>query len=356
MFKRVCVLLFSIILVLPTLAQGDDTPQVAIDAALTAVEAQFDERATNFTFQFLGETNDSSLGCPLIEGEELPFSVTALRVDVIYPNNATYTVFTTLSGQVTLLCDNKFEADVLSNQLSAESRCNATPTQTLPAYEAPSTTVEGVFAADAQPYPVYGVSSDGGWYQIASDLGLGWIDATSVTLSGDCTTVPTTSVTNPTADIICFVEPQGGFTNVRATPDGDLVGRIYENEVYQITTRNTAGTWFYIQPAGWVSNTVIFQLGDCNGVTVNDNSVGVGFGIDDGVVATDVTTILEQFRCSADFDGYLIPRIAIGEGTAQVSAGDIPNTLRAFPSVDDNQAPRIGVIQPQRIIDLIAHG
>lgn len=362
MLKRYSILLCLILsLIVPVMAQDSTNPTAAIDAALTAVEEQVGTRSANYTFELLGETNDSSLGCPLITGEELPITVNAVRITVIYPD-ASYVVYSSSSGQTVLLCDNNFNQDVVSAQLNPEDACTATPIAPVSAYVAPNISVDGVFTAGVEAYPIYGVSSDRGWYQIISDLGIGWVEATATTVTGDCTDLPITSVTNPLAEGICFVRPQGSFTNVRAsgTTDSEMVGRIYENEVYQITARNTAGDWFYIQPAGWVANSVVFPEGDCINITVDDAAIGVGFLVseadENGALSTDTAVILQQLVCPSDFAGYLVPRIEVGEMNAQIVAGDVPNTLRAFPSVDDTQAPRLGVIQPQRILDRVLAG
>lgn len=356
MFKNTLLFILSLLLIMPVLAQDNNAPAAAVEAALTAVEEQVASRAGNFTYQFLGESNDSSLGCPLVQGEELAFTLEVILVEVIYPDTQ-YNVYTSISGQIVILCDAQFGEDVIASQIDSADACTATPIAPLPAYIAPNITLNGVFTAGIEAYPIHGVSSDGGWYQVASDTGLGWIEASSATIAGNCDNVPTTSVTNPTAQGVCFVTAQAGFTNMRSNPEGELVGRIYENEVYQVSARNTAATWFYIQPAGWVSNTVIFPLGDCNNITVNDNAVGVGFtDIESGVIDTDAAVILERFACPGNFAGYLIPRIVVGSSTAQVSAGTIPNTLRAYPSVDDAEAARLGVIQPLRVIDRVISG
>ncbi|MEL6525831.1 MAG: WD40 repeat domain-containing protein, partial [Chloroflexota bacterium] len=249
--------------------------------------------------------------------------------------------------------------EILAAQVDTENVCTITPVTQIPAYTAPNATLEGVFTANTQPYRVYGLDADGAWYQIASEAGLGWVEATSVTIAGNCDIVPVTSVTNPDIETACFITPQGGFTNVRSIPstDGQQVARIYENQVYQATARNTAATWYYIEPAGWVSNTVTFTEGDCTNITVNDNAIGIGFSEEIAIpLDADTATIIERFTCPEDFVGYLAPRISTGTSTAQVEAGNLPNTLRAFPSVDDTEAPRLGVIQPARVLDRVIAG
>lgn len=358
MFKR--LLLFGMIFVflVPTLAQ-DNVPEASVEAALDAAEAALGIRAASFTFEILGLTTDSTLNCALIEGEELPFEVTAIRVLVIYPDNLTYIVHSSMSGQVVVLCDEAF-GEAVTAQFAEDAVCNVTPLAALLAYVAPNTALEATFTANSgEEYRAYGLSSDGGWYQVAGEASLGWIESTSVTISGACADLPVMAVTNPSANGVCFVTPQGGFTNVRARPttDAERVDRVYENSQYQITALNSEGTWFYIQPAGWVSNTVVFSLGDCPSIPSNDNALGGGFAEDDGsMIDTDTATILAQFECPADFSGYMQTRITIGTATAQVEQGGIPNTLRAFPSVDDTIAPRLGVIQPSRTIDRVIAG
>ncbi|MEO1646244.1 MAG: hypothetical protein AAFR67_13720, partial [Chloroflexota bacterium] len=357
--KRLFLLIGALlVLAVPTFAQDDNTPEAAINAAFTAAEDVVGERATSFTFQLLGLTTDSTLGCPLVQGEELPFEVTAVRVAVRY-TQVTYTVYSSISGQITILCDAGFDEEILAAQVDTENVCTITPVTQIPAYTAPNATLEGVFTANTQPYRVYGLDADGAWYQIASEAGLGWVEATSVTIAGNCDIVPVTSVTNPDIETACFITPQGGFTNVRSIPstDGQQVARIYENQVYQATARNTAATWYYIEPAGWVSNTVTFTEGDCTNITVNDNAIGIGFSEEIAIpLDADTATIIERFTCPEDFVGYLAPRISTGTSTAQVEAGNLPNTLRAFPSVDDTEAPRLGVIQPARVLDRVIAG
>ncbi|MEL6307141.1 MAG: hypothetical protein AAFQ52_03310, partial [Chloroflexota bacterium] len=119
--KRLFLLIGALlVLAVPTFAQDDNTPEAAINAAFTAAENVVGERATSFTFQLLGLTTDSTLGCPLVQGEELPFEVTAVRVAVRY-TQVTYTVYSSISGQITILCDAGFDEEVLAAQVDTEN-------------------------------------------------------------------------------------------------------------------------------------------------------------------------------------------------------------------------------------------
>lgn len=358
MFKRLLLLGLTLIFLVPVMAQ-DNVPETAVEAAIETGAEALGSTASSFSFEILGLTTDSTLNCGLIEGEELPFEVTAIRVTLIYPDNLRYIVHTSMSGQIRVLCDQGF-GEALTTQFDEESVCNVKPLNGLPAYIAPNIALDGVFTANAgEEYRAFGLSSDGGWYQIAGEASLGWIESTSATIAGNCADLPVMAVTNPLADGVCFITPQGGFTNVRARPttDSERVDRIYENQQFQITALNSDGTWFYIQPAGWVSNTVVFTQGDCLSIPSNDNALGGGFAEEDAsTIDTDTATILAQFECPADFANYLPPRITIGTATAQVESGGIPNTMRAYPSVDDTIAPRLGTIQPSRTIDRVIAG
>jgi len=347
-----------VVSLVPVMAQ-DDVPQKAVDAAIQAGADALGSAAGSFTYEILGLTSDSALNCGLVQGEKLPFEVTAIRVTLIYPDNTRYIVHASMSGQLTVLCDQAF-GDAMTTQFDDTAVCKVKPVSSLPAYKAPNISMDGVFTANGgEEYRAYGISSDNGWYQIGNEDSVGWVEATNTTLSGNCDHLPVMAVTNPSAESVCFVTPQGGFTNVRARPttDSDRVDRVYENQLLQVTALNSDGTWFYIQPAGWVSNTVVFTMGDCVNVPSNDSALGAGFAEQTAsTIDTDTATIMSQFPCPADFAGYMQPRISIGTATAQVEAGGIPNTIRAFPSVDDTIAPRLGTIQPSRTIDRVIAG
>jgi hypothetical protein len=361
MLKRIVLVLLLLSLVLPALAQDDDTPELAIERAMAAAEEVLGSRAPNFTFQLANTTTNSSLGCPLVTGTELPFPVTPVQVNLVYPDGI-YVVLSSMSGQIVVLCDAKF-GDDMTEQLITFT-CKATPTASLPAYVAPNDDLEGVFTATGgTAYTVYGVSSDGDWYQIGqAGVGAGWLEAISLSLSPECTTaaLPTMAISNPTiTQNICYLTPVSRFSNLRATfsTESPRVARLFENQVYQVTARNTGGEWYYIQPAGWVRNDVVRTFGDCANTSVNDVLLGTGFAQGTGgELDSDASAILQQFACPVDFTGYLPPRISIGSATASIGASATPNAIRDFPSTNDSEAPRLGTIQPNRTLNRVIAG
>jgi hypothetical protein len=361
MLKRIVLVLLLLSLVLPALAQDDDTPELAIERAMAAAEQAIGSRAPNFTFQLSNTTTNSSLGCPLVTGTELPFAVTPVQVNLIY-DDGIYVVLSSMSGQIVVLCDAKFGEEMTNQTITFA--CKATPTASLPAYVAPNDDLEGVFTATGgTAYTVYGVSSDGDWYQIGqTGVGAGWLEKISLTLSPECATaaLPTMAISNPTISAnICYLTPISRFSNLRASfsTDAARVARLYENQVYQVTARNTGGDWYYIQPAGWVRNDVVQTFGDCANTTVNDALLGTGFAQGTGgEIDSDASAILQQFACPAEFNGYLPPRISIGSATASIGASATPNAIRDFPSTNDGEAPRLGTLQPNRTINRVIAG
>jgi WD40 repeat protein len=359
--KRWFWLMTLLLLAVIPLAAQDETPAAVREAALDAGEAALGIRAENWRFQALNPTKNSVLGCPLVTGEEMPVEVTPYRVELIYPNGV-YVVLVSADGRIAQLCDDKF-GDAMVNPAEATpdpNACKVTPTVAIPAYAAPDNTVPGIFTTAAgTAYEPFGISSDGEWYQVANDVGLGWVDAKQVTVSGACSELSINAFTAPDdTGAVCFVTTLGAFSNVRTQPstDGAQVGQIFENVQFQATARNTPNDWYFIQP-GWVAGRVTTQIGDCAGLTVNDSLVGTGFTADlPGDLDETVARALAESPCTADFEGYLRPRLVAGFANAQVVTSGTPNALRTYPVTDDAVGQRLGVIQPGRTIDRVISG
>ena len=361
MQKRWFWLMAILLLAVIPLAAQDDTPAAVRESALDAGEAALGVRAENWRYQSLNRTSDSALGCPLVEGEEMPVEVTVYRVELIYPEGV-YVVHVSADGRMVQLCDSKF-GDAMTTEANSEddpNACTVTPNAAVPAYAAPNNTVPGIFTAVAgTAYEPFGRSSDGDWYQIANDVGVGWVDRTQVTVTGDCSELAVNAFTAPDyTGAACFVSAAAAFSNVRSQPTTDAaqVAQVFENVIYQVTARNTPADWYYIQP-GWVAARVTLPVGDCSAVTVNDSIVGTGFTAElPGDLDESVARALAEYPCAADFEGYLRPRLSLGFANAQVRVSGVPNSLRSYPNTDDSIGTRLGVIQPGRTIDRIISG
>ncbi|MDQ7033473.1 MAG: hypothetical protein Q9P01_01160 [Anaerolineae bacterium] len=361
MQKRWFWLMAILLLTVIPLAAQDNTPPAVREAALDAAEAVLGVRSTNWRFQVLNPTNDSALGCPLVEGESMPIEVTPYRMELIYADGV-YVVHVSADGRQVQLCDSKFGAAMTSPVTVAvdPNACMLTPIAAIAAYAAPDNSVVGIFTANAgTAYEPFGRSSDGGWFQIASDVGIGWVDIEQITLTGDCSSLPVTAFTAPDdSGAVCFISAAAAFSNVRSQPtvEGAQVAQIFENTLYQVTARNTPSDWYYIQP-GWVAARVTVQVGNCSAVTVNDNIVGTGFASDlAGDLDESVARALAEYPCAVDFSGYMRPRLSVGFANAQIEIGGTPNTLRSYPNVDDSIGQRLGVIQLGRTIDRVMSG
>ena len=85
--------------------------------------------ADNWSYVILAPTNDTSLGCNLVQGEPLPSSVIPVRVEMNF-GGQTYIVRISLDGQLVQLCDAKFanlspDVNTASPQPPAPSNNNA---------------------------------------------------------------------------------------------------------------------------------------------------------------------------------------------------------------------------------------
>lgn len=341
-------------------AMAQETPPLVRDAALDAAEAALGVRAVNWTFEVLEPTTDSSLGCPIVAGEEMALEVTPYRMSIIY-DDGIYVVHVSTDGRMVVLCDEKFGAALETTPEPDPNACTIVAAGS-PVYAAPDNLVAGVFnAVGGASYEPFARTADLSWLQITDGEGnVGWIEATSVTASGTCDALPVTAFVAPDEATSCFISPLGAFSNVRNQPsiDSAQVAQIFENSVFQVIAQTSDGGWLFIQP-GWVSRTVTNVIGDCGSVTVDAERIGTGFA-SDTVGASDLdenaAIALAQYPCPADFAGYLPPNISIGFETAAVEVGGIPNALRSFPDVDDNIGARIGVVQPGRVIDRVITG
>lgn len=193
-----------------------------------------------------------------------------------------------------------------------------------------------------------GRTNDSLWYQVRTiGGGIGWVYAQDISAVGNCAALPVTAANDPTAvRTACYVSPASAFANIRerASVDSAQVDQIFEGSSWQVFGRNTEGTWYFINP-GWVAGTVVTTSGDCGGIPVTDNAIGVG--------SASPSLIPTSFECPPGFEGYMPPRLSIGTARARVADGGIPNRLRNEPSV--NGAFLLDA-QPGRTFDEVLDG
>ncbi len=137
----------------------------------------------------------------------------------------------------------------------------------------------------------------------------------------------------PTATLppnTCLLTTIGAFSNVRTAPslEGVVVTEIFENRTYRVYGMTADSSWYLIEE-GWVSNTVSQVQGECFNLPILDASVSSGATV--------------QYPCPPDWAGYMPPRIQLGDPTATVQQGGVPNRLRAEPTT---LAEIVGEAQP----------
>ena len=374
MLRRLILGVALLCLTLLPLAAQDTTPPAVRDAALNTAQEILGTRATNWQYTILQPTDNSNLGCLLVEGETMAQTVTPYRVVLSYPDGD-YVIHVSADGSMTQLCDEKFGTAVTANPAPETDACVAVPVATLPLYAAPSNAVPAIGTLQANTeYVVLGQANIGVWLQVGFDGQVGWVETLSVQLSTACPDnldITGYAVPDYPGDD-CFVTPFAAFSNVRARPttESQLVAQVFENSVYQTTAVDPTRTWYFIG-GGWVSQTVVRTIGDfCESVPVSESLVGEGFadpqatppppgiGAPTNPTDTSVSQALATYPCPLDYEsnGYLPPRLQRGNAIAAIEEGGLPNTLRTFPTVNDEVGERIGTIQPGRTIDLIVNG
>jgi WD40 repeat protein len=181
---------------------------------------------------------------------------------------------------------------------------------------------------------VIGRTAETGWYQISG----GWVTATAVALTGSCYNIPVANATVGSATG-CFLRSSGTFANVRNGPNTNStqVTQIFPNQSYAVLGVDASTNWLFFNQ-GWANRSVLELSGDCsNLLTLDPQFVGSG----------------SVFFCQPEYNGYLPPRITLGTANARITAGNIPNRLRAEPTIS---ATQIGEIQPSRTLDAIIDG
>ena len=216
-----------------------------------------------------------------------------------------------------------------SQRRSAEDLCLVVGID-MPLYE--SRDASGSSKQSLSSAIVAGITAELDWYEVDS----GWIQASDGRLTGACYNI---ALVNPAVGGFsgCYLRPMGELANVRAAPNGRLVGRFLAGDEAAALGRNAAGSWLFYR-AGWVSRAVLELAGNCERLPVLDPA-----RVSSGTV----------HFCPPDYAGFLPPRIGIGMQNARVVSDRLPNRLRAEPSYD---AEMVSLLEPRSIIDEVLDG
>lgn len=202
-------------------------------------------------------------------------------------------------------------------------------------YDGPSlaASVIGTISASAdESAAIIGRDGTGFWYQIQR----GWIPGSAIELRGACYNLPRVNMA-PGAGTGCYLRPRETTVNVRRAPRGKQVSQISPENSHAVLGQNLAGDWLFFRQ-GWVSRSVLELAGDCSRLPVLDPAK-----VSSGTV----------HFCPPLYQGFLTPRIDIGNASARVASRTLANRLRAEPELS---AQQIGEIPPRRVLDAVLDG
>ncbi|MAU09933.1 MAG: hypothetical protein CL607_08950 [Anaerolineaceae bacterium] len=371
MVKRILsVLIVSLLLTaFGSVASAQNAPDAVREAAIAAAQNALGitSRPTNWVWQFDPGATTTALGCNRVSGTALPTSISYYIFTLTFGGQE-YRVHVSADAQYVQLCDEKFD-----NLSSADG----TPTPVVPTctldvsalttlYTLPDFSSTGITTrAAGDTLTAYGRSSDSNWYQVAvpGGSGVGWVSLTTVVAPFSCQSLPIKATVGDTVtgSDTCFLAPASTYSNVRSQPDVNAtqVDTIFEGTTWQVFARNSDNSWFYIE-SGWVAASVATLSGSCDSIPVDVSLVGSGSSQPSATTVAPtplglglVTGIPTDAVCPASYTGYMTPRIQIGQGTASVVSGGLPNRIREQPNTQANQ---IGQINPGRTIDRVLNG
>lgn len=321
----------------------DTTPPAVREAAITALNQAIPGigRPNSWRYDILGQTNGSTLGCPLAVGYALDSPVNAYRIWLSY-SGVEYLLYVSEDATIVQPCDSKIPG-MGSGPMGDGSTtfqigsCLASPStgdQTL--FSAPDGlgTSSGMsLASMTAPVPVTGRNEASTWIEvgIASTFSLDpyWIPAANVQLTGDCSGIPVSTAYGAAVpqDTTCMIFPGTGDQTFFSAPGGlgSPTGMTLSGTGAPVTVtgRSQDSTWYEVmfnQTFYWIPAANVQKTGDCSAIPVSSRYGGGG-----GAVAPSVAS-----NCPADYAGYLTPRLA-PTIPARVTDGGVPNRVRQQP-------------------------
>ncbi|MDX2078342.1 MAG: hypothetical protein SFZ02_18060 [bacterium] len=353
---RKSLVTFSVLLVgmllLPfaSIAQTEQDLYTRADALIKSILPNIGT-ATGGTIVVLSQTNDSALGCPLVTGYNLGYSVTPYRVEMTYDSDPQAPITVTLSSDnyVYALCDARLlnpsyttAVNQPVNWTGSAINCSASAFvgRTAPVYGEPNLTSTYVTDLSAASFvPVIGRTADTAWYALDFGGRQVWASINAVQLNGaGCYSLPVSIVENtpyqPPANGVNVSAPVTGITptcqlyavdaRIRWAPglsQPETGERVRSGDVYNVIGVSNDGEWRQVilktGELGWVNRAVSnIQGGGCTSLPTTSQTV----------------TVPLASACTYGYTGYLPPRLFVG-GQAQVT---VPEgvTIRQAPSPD----------------------
>jgi len=315
-------------------------------------------------------TNDGALGCPLVTGYNLGYSVVPWRVSLTFTNGQTYVVYVSSDPNVSVICDSKL---LTTNTTTATNTTTYTPvcTATVVAsrrgaiYTAPNSGVLSGYLDLFGSMNIIGRSADTAWYQVTNSAVTGWVSLYEVLVNGaGCASIPVTSnVTTPNnttptdyvglgvgGPVSCFLSAT--YANIRTLPNlnGAIVEQVTSGQVYGVTGRTQGSDWYEVftrtrAGKGWVSITVSSVQGSgCAALPVT----GVSDSTTNPPASNPIIT-----NCPATYTGYLLPRLQVG-ARARVTSIIPVLRLRTTPQAIVDNSNVVLEIRTQEIMDVVS--
>ncbi|GAB4508975.1 MAG: hypothetical protein OHK0046_03060 [Anaerolineae bacterium] len=361
--------LFLLLFFLSITAFAQNIPDNVIPTAINAARQAIPSlgQPTQWRWQRLVESSNSSLGCPLVQtSTPLGRSVVVYEVILFFEDN--YSVYVSSDATLYQLCDSKFPqltnnitptapaitpvvsgtpAGVPAGTVVPASNCVARPLfDDVEAYPLPALSTQSALSLQLTTnYTVVERTANGAWYRLSIPnlVSDNWVPAGDIAVSGvGCGTLPIFD--DGSAPNVCRLSPGGEFSNVRSAPttESAVISTILQGTTHIVLASNAEGTWFLIEQ-GWVATTVSTITGNCGNLPVAQ-----------GVSSISATgTPITAYACPENTAAYLPTRIQPGRATARVIAGGAPNRLRAEPSL---LGALLGNAQPGRTFDRVIEG
>lgn len=305
-----------LLLMVTAVVHAQDTPEAVLEAAIADLNQQIPGigRPNSWRHYNPGSANESSMGCPLVEGEPLDFAVIVYQVWLNY-GGVEYLYYVSSDGALVVPCDSKIPTPQTTN-------CTVTLDEAVNVYQLPvrSSTLLGTTATlfpGQNTLNISGRNADSSWYMLyVNQSQRGWIGVTDVAgVQGDCSQLPNTDTGDATPDdTTCILTATQANVRANPTTTAQVVGSVVAGQRPIVIGRTADNSWYQILD-GWVAATVSSVSGTGCATLPITGAAAIDYG-----------------SCPSNFYGYLRPRLAV-DTSGKVEEGGVPNRVRANPTI-----------------------